>query len=107
MINLKECSNCGEEDILIQTEDDLSVCQGCFKKEFCQSCACTLNVNGRCIECEGNPGCGSCSGSGEGMYDGSTCNSCKGSGEDRVDDDEDDGRADYEYDRYRDERDEE
>lgn len=31
-------------------------------------------------EAEDNAICGSCSGSGEGMWDGSTCRSCRGSG---------------------------
>lgn len=38
-----------------------------------------------CEHCEDTgfiiDGCGNCSGSGEGMYDGSTCQVCKGSGE--------------------------
>jgi DnaJ-class molecular chaperone len=34
--------------------------------------------------------CSWCSGSGEGMYDGSTCQKCKGSGVEPVEKDEDD-----------------
>ena len=38
-----------------------------------------------CPECEGmgfiDACCGFCSGSGEGMYDGSRCHACKGSGD--------------------------
>lgn len=49
-----------------------------------------------CIECvmedeiEEDEICSWCSGSGEGMYDGSTCQKCKGSGVEPVEKDEDD-----------------
>ena len=44
--------------------------------------------------------CGACAGSGEGMYDGSTCYSCRGTGTVAPERD-DDGREDYEYDRWK------
>ncbi len=50
--------------------------------------------------------CGSCSGSGEGMHDGTTCYACNGrgilSGESRAEREAD--RADYLYDRWKDEQ---
>ena len=45
--------------------------------------------------------CGACAGSGEGMYDGSTCGTCRGTGTVAPERD-DDGREDYEYDRWKD-----
>ncbi len=47
--------------------------------------------------------CTGCSGSGEGMYDGTRCIYCKGSGEvsTEEDDEPEDSREDYEYERYR------
>jgi hypothetical protein len=51
--------------------------------------------------------CGSCNGSGEGMYDGSTCHTCGGSGEERdyeAERDREDERADYLRDQEKDDR---
>lgn len=45
--------------------------------------------------------CPYCNGSGEGMYDGTRCSTCKGSGEISDEEPDDGGREDYEYERYR------
>lgn len=51
--------------------------------------------------------CGSCNGSGEGMYDGSTCCHCGGSGEERdyeAEYDDECARGDYKRDLAKDDR---
>jgi hypothetical protein len=77
------CSNCNE-DVAIVTVDGEYYCEDC--QPYCEECgepATHVEVNSSVYACEDhtNPGiCGSCNGSGEGMYDGSTCHMCKGSG---------------------------
>jgi hypothetical protein len=66
-----ECERCGESEVPTFPVD---------MKVFIANINTFVNEHRECEE-EEDEICGSCNGSGEGRYDGSTCYSCKGSGE--------------------------
>ena len=107
---LQDCDYCGDPEVLVKVEgadfNVAAVCRACYEKCVCSSCDCWCGEDG-CHTCEGEPICSCCNGSGQGMYDGSKCSSCGGTGADdsrQRKQDEADLRADYMYDRWKEER---